>query len=437
MDGTFYLNGSDHATRRRPMYVKLLEKKVKQGIINLHLPGGESYRFGSQGLETRWVINNEDVIKRIAKDWEWELGETYVNGGWDVPDGELRDLLFILRANFRPGSINKWLQPFVKFFQQWNRVSSSYRNVSRHYDLEEDFFRYFLDRDMHYSCAYFPEDNCTLEDAQQAKSRHISRKLLLKPGQRVLDIGCGWGSLAFDIARQADVEVVGITLSKEQLAVARRRAWELGLDNVSFELQDYREHGGEYDRIVSVGMFEHVGKPFYNTYFDRINDMLRQDGVALIHSIGHSGPPRVTNPWITKYIFPGGGLPALSQMTGGVEKAGLMLTDVEVLRLHYARTLSAWYKRFQLHRDQIRAQMGERFCRIWEFYLAICEVSFRCADLVVFQLQLAKQHGVVPTTRDYQYIGQQDLSVVQNVGRSPAVIANQSVSRKVLDGYVQ
>jgi cyclopropane-fatty-acyl-phospholipid synthase len=275
--------------------------------------------------------------------------------------------------------------------------------VAHHYDLGEEFFRLFLDKNMHYSCAYFSGADDSLERAQVEKCRHIAQKLLLQPGQRVLDIGCGWGSLACYLARTFDVEVVGITLSKHQLTAARQRAQALGLGNVSFELHDYREHTGRYDRIVSVGMFEHVGAPFYAAFFQSINKLLVYDGAALVHSIGRSGPPGVVNPWIGKHIFPGGHIPSLSEMALGAEKTRLMLTDIEVLRLHYAKTLRVWFDRFQLHRDEISRQMGEEFCRMWEFYLAVCEVSFECSDLVVFQLQLARQHHVVPITRDYMY----------------------------------
>ncbi|MGI9295948.1 MAG: class I SAM-dependent methyltransferase, partial [Pseudomonadales bacterium] len=312
-------------------------------------------------------------------------------------------LLYILRVNFATYSVDRWLQPIIKLLLQWNKVSRSYRNVAHHYDLGDEFFRLFLDENMHYSCAYFLSADDTLEQAQTAKCRHISQKLLLQPGQRVLDIGCGWGSLTCYLAQTFDVEVVGISLSNSQLAAAKQRAQALGLSNVRFELQDYRQHSGLYDRIVSVGMFEHVGAPFHRAYFQNIMKLLVEDGAALVHSIGRSGPPGVVNPWIIKHIFPGGHIPSLSEMARGAENARLMLTDIEVLRLHYAKTLRAWFDRFQSERDEISKQMGEEFCRMWEFYLAIGEVSFECSDLVVFQLQLARQHNVVPITRDYLY----------------------------------
>ncbi len=387
------------------MFLKLLQKNVKQGILNLHLPQGESYRFGQQGLEANWVINDEQAINRIASDWEYELGETYINGEWDVSDCELRDLLYILRSNFAEYSLSKWLQPMARITHEWNKISRSYSNVSQHYDLDAAFFKLFLDKEMHYSCAYFPDRHCSLEQAQEEKCQLITRKLLPKPGQKILDIGCGWGSLAFNLARNEDIEIVGITLSKEQLNVAQQRAKEMGIKNVHFKLQDYREHHGEYDRIVSVGMFEHVGKPYYHAYFKHIQDLLKNDGVALIHSIGRSGPPGLTNPWIRKHIFPGGSVPSLSEMAGAAENAHLITTDIEVLRLHYAQTLREWLKRFLQNRAEIENKMGEKFCRMWEFYLAICEVSFQFSDSVVYQLQLAKQHDVVPPTRDYLFTG--------------------------------
>lgn len=385
------------------MFIKLLENNVKQGVINLHLPDGKTYRFGSEGLEAHWVIKSNKAFRKIARNWEFELGETYINGGWDVAHGDLSTLLYILRANFNDYSINRWLQPLAKIFQEWNKVSRSYFNVSQHYDVEEDFFRLFLDEDMHYSCAYFTNDKVSLEQAQQDKCKHIADKLLLQPGQHVLDIGCGWGSMAFYLAEHFGVEVTGITLSKEQLAVAKRRAKEKGLTNVHFKLQDYREHSGEYDRIVSIGMFEHVGKPNYHAYFQKIKAMLKEDGVALIHSIGRSGPPSVTNPWIRKYIFPGGSVPSLSEMSQGIENVELMITDVEVLRLHYAQTLKIWQQRFQAHKQIVCEKMGEKFYRMWHFYLTICEISFQYSDSVVFQLQIAKHHDIVPPTRNYMY----------------------------------
>jgi cyclopropane-fatty-acyl-phospholipid synthase len=384
-------------------YQQLLTNNIRYGILNLHLPGGESYRFGSQGKEVHWIIKQSDVLPRIAKDWEFQLGETYISGGWDVKESKLLDLLAVLRINFSDPVINKWLLPLAKLRQQWNRIAQSYRNVSHHYNQQENLFRIILDKNMHYSCAYFSQDELTLEQAQQEKCRHIAKKLLLKPGQRVLDIGCGFGSLAFSLASYADIEIVGLTLSKLQLELARREARQQGIKNVRFELMDYRQHQGLYDRIVSVGMFEHVGQPFYNTYFHQLSKLLKNDGVALIHTIGRSGPPTIVNPWIRKYIFPGGGIPSLSEISKSIEESRLMITDVEIMRLHYARTLNAWLQRLQSKRDQVTAMLGEKSYRMWEFYYAISEIAFLHSDLVVFQIQLAKQHNIVPITRDYLY----------------------------------
>lgn len=385
------------------MFKKLLADNVKKGTIHLYLPEGEQLRFGRDDPEVHWVINRKNVMQRIARDWEFELGETYMNGGWDVKDCELRDLLSILRINFAEYRINRWLQPVAKMFQEWNKIPRSYSNVSRHYDLDEQFFRLFLDREMHYSCAHFMDESESLEQAQINKCRHIAGKLLLKSGQRVLDVGCGWGSMAFYLAQNFDVEVTGITLSKGQISAARRMAKERGLNNVRFELQDYREHQGQYDRIVSIGMFEHVGRPNYQTYFEKVKDLLVADGAALIHSIGCSGPPQISNPWITRHIFPGGGIPSLSEMSRGIEEARLMMTDVEILRLHYAQTLNVWTQRLHKNKETIIEKMGMQFYRMWDFYLTISEISFQYSDLVVFQVQLAKQHDVVPPTRDYLY----------------------------------
>ncbi len=385
------------------MYLDFLKRGIRNGIIHLQLPDGTVYQIGDHGREANWIISKEDVIRRIVRDGEWELGETFIHGGWSVPEGQLRDLLYILRSTFSTHRGSGRLRPVAKLLRQWNRISRSYHNASHHYDLGNEFFSRFLDKDMHYSCAYFRSDEDTLEDAQLAKCNHIANKLLLRPGQRVLDVGSGWGSLACFLAQAQDVEVVGITLSEKQLAAARQRAQELGLSNVRFELQDYRQHRGSYDRIVSVGMFEHVGAPLYTAFFKSVASLLAENGVALIHTIGSSGPPGPVNPWIRKYIFPGGGIPSLSEMTLSIEKSHLLITDIEALRLHYAKTLAAWFERFQLNRPEISREMGEEFCRMWEFYLAASQVSFECSNLLVYQVQLARQHHVVPITRDYLY----------------------------------
>jgi len=283
-----------------------------------------------------------------------------------------------------------------------NRVGEAQANVAHHYDLNGALYEFFLDRDRQYSCAYFAHPGDSLETAQENKKRRIAAKLLLEPGMRVLDIGSGWGGLALHLAKTAQVEVVGVTLSKEQLADSQARAKAAGLDGkVSFELLDYREQTGVFDRIVSVGMFEHVGMGRYDEFFEKLGELLSPDGVALLHSIGRKDPPGRTNAWITKYIFPGGYAPSLSETFAAAERSGLWVTDVEILRLHYAETLKAWNARFQANRARVAALFDERFCRMWEFYLQVSEVGFRRLGMMVFQMQLARDVAAVPLTRDY------------------------------------
>jgi cyclopropane-fatty-acyl-phospholipid synthase len=285
---------------------------------------------------------------------------------------------------------------------QFNAKPWAKRNVAHHYDLDPRLYSLFLDADRQYSCAYFETPGQSLDDAQIAKKRHLAAKLLISRGRRVLDIGCGWGGLAFYLGELTGARVTGITLSEEQIAVARGRAAERGLsDAVAFRLQDYRDVSDTYDRIVSVGMFEHVGVGFYDTFFRQCAKALTDDGIMVLHAIGRSEGPNVTNPWIAKYIFPGGYIPALSEVLPAIERAGLLVTDIEILRLHYAETLKAWRQRFLAHRDDVVRLYDVRFVRMWEFYLAACEMAFREQALMVFQIQLTKRQGVVPMTRDY------------------------------------
>ncbi|MEE8333844.1 MAG: cyclopropane-fatty-acyl-phospholipid synthase family protein [Alphaproteobacteria bacterium] len=332
--------------------------------------------------------------------------EAIMNGDLIIEDGTLYDFLDLASRNFHHleaqplARLLSWLDPAR--LGQRNPARQARRNVAHHYDLSGELYNLFLDRDLEYSCAYFPDDERDLEQAQHAKKRHIASKLLLKPGQKVLDIGCGWGGLALYLASIADVEVTGITLSVEQVEVARRRAAEAGLaDRVSFRLRDYRDETATYDRIVSVGMFEHVGRQGQVEFFDTVRYLLNDDGVMLLHSIGRFDGPAPINPFIRKYIFPGSDLPALSEVMGAVEPTGLFTTDIELLRLHYAETLRLWRERFTKQRDKAAEIYDARFVRMWELYLIICELGFRHQNLMVFQMQLSKQLDGVPLTRDY------------------------------------
>lgn len=388
------------------MFVKLLQNRIQHGRLILRMPDGTQHLVGDKGPEAHWLIHSPKTPGRILRDPELALGETYIDGQWDAGDGGLSPLLHLLMRNFPQSAsrVNRLFEAPLNMLRSWNRLTSSRRNVAHHYDLDEWLFRRFLDSDMQYSCAYFERPDATLETAQRAKCRHLSEKLLLKPGQRILDIGSGWGGLALYLAEQADVEVTGLTLSREQLRVARTRARERGLERrVRFELQDYREHTGSYDRIVSVGMFEHVGTPHHTRYFKEIERQLAPDGVAVIHTIGHFGPTATTNAWIRRYVFPGGVIPSLNDVTCACDKAGLITTDLEVLRMHYAYTLERWLQRFHQYRNEIKARMGERFLRLWEFYLASCEAAFHWRGLAVFQVQLSKTLDTVPITRKYLY----------------------------------
>ncbi|MEZ5558023.1 MAG: cyclopropane-fatty-acyl-phospholipid synthase family protein [Pseudomonadales bacterium] len=386
------------------MNLDLLERFVREGTLILHI-GDEQHRFGN-GLPVAGMrLQSASVVNRILRNPQVNLGETYLAGDWQVAEGTLHDLLSVLRRNLErqlaePGRARL---PGI-LLQSWNGLSASRRNVSHHYNLDEDLFRACLDAQMHYSCAYFRDPDMSLEAAQHAKSEHIARKLCLRPGMRVLDIGCGWGSLAQHLAEHHDVFVTGLTLSEEQLRVARQSVAMRGLgDRVELRLEDYRLHGGVYDRIVSVGMFEHVGRRNYRRFFRAVAQMLNADGVAVLHTIANSGPPAPVSPWIRRHIFPGGYIPSLSDMAPQVEKARLVSTDIEVLRRHYALTLREWQRRFQRQRERFVASHGETFCRMWEFYLVSSQTAFEVGDLVVLQWQLARHNLGVPVTRDYLY----------------------------------
>jgi len=338
-----------------------------------------------------------------------------MDGRLTVEEGDVYDLLDLLGRNIAAVEATpavRWsytLQRWLRALEQYNPVGKAQKNVAHHYDLRGELYDFFLDRDRQYSCAYFRTGAESLEVAQADKKRHIAAKLLLKPGQKVLDIGSGWGGMGLYLAKAFGVDVTGVTLSREQHAVSSRRAAEEGAaGNVRFKLLDYRQESSRYDRIVSVGMFEHVGSAHYLEYFRKVKELLADDGVMLLHSIGRMEPPGGTNTWLRTYIFPGGYSPALSEVLAAIEKAGLWVTDIEVLRLHYAETLRIWRERFLANREQIKQLAGydDRFCRMWEFYLAGCEVAFRYMNQMVFQIQIARRQEAVPLTRDYMAPGE-------------------------------
>ena len=383
-----------------------LQKVIREGDLTVRLPGGRELRLGDgSGPPVALRIADARWLARIAGNPSLGLGEAYMEGGLVLETGDIYELADLIgrNAKLRPlkpaGAFERW---WLDRRLQANARRAARRNVAHHYDLSVDFYRRFLDPDLQYSCAYFPHPGASLDEAQAAKKRHLAAKLLLRPGLKVLDIGCGWGGLALSLARATGVEVEGVTLSSEQLATARARAERAGLaGRARFSLTDYRDVTGQYDRIVSVGMFEHVGRPNYQAYFDQLAKLLADDGVALLHSIGRADGPSFTQPWIAKYIFPGGYIPSLSEVLPHVERAGLIVTDIEILRLHYAETLKAWRGRFQANRAEVAQLYDERFCRMWEFYLAISELAFRYRGHFVFQMQLAKRIDAAPITRDY------------------------------------
>jgi cyclopropane-fatty-acyl-phospholipid synthase len=370
--------------------------------------GGSKHRFGDE--------SGPAIIVRLADRWleyglvcnpQLVLGEAYMQGRFIVEKGTIYDFLDVILNNAELRPFPRWmcaietLRHLSKRVQQFNSVARSRTNVAHHYDIDRAIYELFLDPDKQYSCAYFQGEG-GLDEAQHSKKRHLAAKLALSRRQRVLDIGSGWGGLALYLAKVADVDVTGITLSDEQLKFSRDRAAKAGLaQSVRFEMLDYRSPRGPFDRIISVGMFEHVGVGHFKAYFTKIRELLADDGVALVHSIGRFDGPTVTNPFIAKYIFPGGYIPALSEVLPAIERSGLIVTDIEILRLHYAETLRHWRERFRANWHKAEALLGVEFCRMWEYYLAASETAFRYQNLMVFQIQLAKRQGALPLTRDY------------------------------------
>ncbi|NNM72588.1 SAM-dependent methyltransferase [Enterovirga aerilata] len=392
------------------LLAKALAAFVQRGSLEVTAETGEVHRAGD-GTAPRVAVRlvGEGATRALVIDPELTLGELYMDGRLVIEEGTLMEFLQLLLQDSRAERSKLPIPTIAKLRSlAWrlagrNDARLARANVAHHYDLSGRLYDLFLDRHRQYSCAYFEHEGQALDDAQRAKQRHIAAKLAIRPGDDVLEIGSGWGGLAMYLARYAGAERVrGITLSAEQLAASRRSAAEAGLsDRVAFEMEDYRATQGRFDRIVSVGMFEHVGPKDYGAYFEAAARLLAEDGVMLLHTIGRTGEPGYTNPWIRKYIFPGGHLPTLAEVMPAIERSGLMVTDIEVLRLHYAETLKAWRERFLARRDEALALYDERFCRMWEFYLALSEAAFRWEDVVVFQIQLAKRNDVLPITRDY------------------------------------
>jgi cyclopropane-fatty-acyl-phospholipid synthase len=387
----------------------LLARIVQRGALTLTDAQGKVHRYGDgRGRPVAFSLADKSLERQLVYDPQLALGEAYMQGRLVMQEGRIYDLLELLLANVGDRRLPGWTNGFdaarylLRRLSQFNPSFRARRNVAHHYDINGAIYDLFLDRDRQYSCAYFPPGVSDLDEAQLAKKRHIAAKLALEPGQRLLDIGSGWGGLGIYLAKIADCDVTGVTLSNEQLKISRERALREGLARcVRFEFKDYRKIEGRFQRIVSVGMFEHVGVNHYAKFFRKVRNLLTEDGIALIHTIGRSEPPTVTNPFIAKYIFPGGYIPALSELSAAVERSGLIISDLEILRLHYAETLRAWRERFLANWDAAAAILDATFCRMWEFYLAGSEAAFRYQKLVVFQLQLERRMGTLPLTRDY------------------------------------
>jgi len=392
---------------------KFLNKLFKEGGLVLIDANSKKYVIGKP------KENNPITLKLLDKSLHYKLlfypdlyfGEAYSKGSLTIENGTLTEFLNMALRNIGRKETNFFsellstIRGSYRYLTNFNFIKKSKMNIARHYDISDDLYDLFLDSKRQYSCAYFKNENDSLETAQNNKIDHIIKKLNLKPNQKVLDIGSGWGSLAIEIAKKTQCQVLGITLSESQFEYSKKKAKEMNMDNqVEFRICDYREVKEKFDRIVSVGMFEHVGRKFYRTFFKKMCDILNKDGIALLHTIGSVNPPRQPQPWITRYIFPGGYTPSLSQMTIPIEKSGLILSDLEIIRMHYSHTLRHWKENFIKNKDKALKMFDEKFVRMWEFYLTSCETAFRWGDhQVVFQLQLTKELNTAPSTRDYIY----------------------------------
>jgi cyclopropane-fatty-acyl-phospholipid synthase len=408
-----------------------LSKYIRHGRMVVTTASGTRFVCGDEtGKPVAVRFSSSRAERRVLLNPELALGEAFMDGTFVVEQGTLADVMAILLG--QDDLLPNWAKPqwwarfLTRHVRQFNARGRARKNVAHHYDLDARLYSLFLDSDRQYSCAYFETPDTNLDDAQLAKERHLAAKLLIRRGDRVLDIGSGWGGLGLYLAATTGADVTGVTLSSEQLLVSNARAAERNLsDSARFLLQDYRDVPGPFDRIVSVGMFEHVGVDFYETFFRRCAELLTDDGVMLLHSIGRSTGPDVTSPWITKYIFPGGYIPALSEVFPAIERAGLLVCDTEILRLHYAETLKAWRERFMAHREEAVQLYDERFARMWQFYLAAAEMSFRKQNFMNLQIQLTKRQGVVPMTRDYITQEEARLRALERGGRPQLKLAGE------------
>jgi cyclopropane-fatty-acyl-phospholipid synthase len=394
------------------LLARFLNKLFKKGGFILENAYGQKYIIGQPDKENliEMKLKDKSLHYKLYLYPDLCFGEAYTAGSLYFIKGTLTEFLNLALENIGRTKINKFneilnsLRGSYRFLVNFNLIKKSKINVAHHYDVSDDLYSLFLDPLRQYSCGYFKNETDTLEQAQINKIKHIVKKLDLKPNQKVLDIGCGWGYLAIEIAKQHKCHVTGVTLSENQYKFANNMVKELNLLNqVEIKLADYREIKEKYDRIVSVGMFEHVGRKFYNSFFEKVSNLLNPRGVALLHTIGSVDAPRDPQPWITKYIFPGGYTPSLSQITGPIEKSGLIVSDLEVLKIHYAHTLRHWKEKFVQNKDKILDMFDEQFFRMYEFYLTSCEAAFKYGDQVVYQIQLSKELDTVPSTRDYIY----------------------------------
>ena len=392
--------------------ISFLNDLFKEDGFELVDSNSKKYVIGNPKKEKPIVIKllDQKLMQKLLINPDLYFGEAYMDGSLVIQNGTLTEFLDLAFKNIGRGDINfygsviKKIKGTFRYLTNFNKIVKSKENVAHHYDISEKLYDLFLDENRQYSCAYFKNDNDTLEQAQNNKIHHIIKKLNIQPNQKVLDIGSGWGTLALAIAKETKASVTGITLSENQFEYSKSKAKEMNLSNqVDFKLVDYRQLNEKFDRIVSVGMFEHVGRKFYKTYFNTVFKLLNEKGIALIHTIGSSMPPRDPQPWITKYIFPGGYTPSLSEVVKPIENSGLIVSDIEILRMHYAHTLRNWKERFLSKKDTILGMFDEKFFRMWEFYLASCEMAFKWGDQVVFQFQLSKDNTSVPNTRDYIY----------------------------------